>query len=154
MFREICNMTQMEFDALIQDTTKQIAEDIAWSEDEDHSPTVEFRVEVESEPGYPIFIRGSYNVLAASLSFALIHRGSGRIYALDMGKEHHNPSCENVGEVHKHRWTDLFADKEAYVPQLTAPVSQPIEVWKEFCNEAKIKHEGVMHPLPPIQLFL
>ena len=147
-------MTQTEFDTLIQDTTKRILEDIDWCNDEDHSPAVEFRVEVKSDPGYPIFIRGSYNALAASLSFGLIHKGSGRIYALDLGKEHHNPTCENIGEVHKHRWTELLRDKEAYVPYITAAVSQPIEVWKQFCDEAKIKHTGVMHPPPPIQMPL
>ena len=48
-----------------------------------------------------------------------------------------------VGEVHKHRWTDLVGDKEAYVPaDITAPVTEPVEVWRQFCAEAKIEHRG------------
>ena len=87
-------MNQTDFDALLNDTTKRIVGDISWTEDEDHSPTVEFRVEVESDAGYPIFIRGSYNSLAGALSYTVVHRGSGRIYALDLGKDHHNPVAQ------------------------------------------------------------
>lgn len=45
-------MNQSDFEALLGDTTKAIEGDIAWAEDEDHSPSVEFRVEVQSEAGY------------------------------------------------------------------------------------------------------
>ena len=79
-------MIQTEFEALLSDTTKRILGDINWNNDEDHSPAVEFRVEVESDPGYPIFVKGSYNAVIGTLSYALIHRGSGRVYALDLGK--------------------------------------------------------------------
>ncbi|MGH8191833.1 MAG: DUF6978 family protein, partial [Rhodanobacteraceae bacterium] len=40
-----------------------------------------------------------------------------RIYGLDLGKDHHNPQCNQVGEKHKHRWTDQYRDKEAYEPR-------------------------------------
>ncbi len=100
-------MTQPDFETLIGDTSKRIGGDITWLEDEDHSPAVEFRAEVESEAGWPLFVKGSYNAPAGTLSYALVHRGSGRIYALDLGKDHHNPSCQNVGERHKHRWTEI-----------------------------------------------
>ncbi len=145
-------MNQTDFEALLTDATKRITGDITWVEDEDHSPAVEFRVEVESDPGYPIFVRGSYNALAGALSYTLIHRGSGRIYAVDLGKEHHNPDCNYVGEKHKHRWNEPVRDKEAYAPcDVTAPVSDPVAVWAQFCREANIQHVGVMHPPPPIQ---
>jgi len=146
-------LTQAEFGALLADASKRIDGDIAWSEDEDHSPAVEFRVEVDSTPGYPIFIRASYNQLAKTLSYALIHRATGRIYALDMGKDHHNPSCTNTGEKHKHSWNEATRDKEAYVPaDITAPVDDPLEVWKQFCAEAAITHNGALHSPPAIQL--
>jgi len=146
-------MNQADFEALLIDPTKRVAGDIAWSEDEDHSPAVEFRADVESAPGYPIFINGSYNALAATISYTLVHRGSGRIYALDLGKDHHNPDCHLVGERHKHRWNEPVRDKEAYVPgDITAPVTQPVAVWQQFCAEANIKHEGIMHQPPPLQL--
>ena len=145
-------MQQNEFEVLITDDTKRIVGDIDWTEDEDHSPAVEFRVEVQSGAGWPLFARGSYNAFAETLSFTLVHRGSGRIYALDLGKDHHNPSCQNVGEKHKHRWTEAFKDKDAYVPSdITAPVNQPVEVWLQFCAEAKIIHDGVLHQPPVIQ---
>lgn len=146
-------MNQSDFEALLSDTTKRILTDISWGEDEDHSPAVEFRVEVESDPGYPIFVRGSYNALIGTLSYTLIHRGSGRVYALDLGKDHHNPDCNYVGEKHKHRWNEPVRDKEAYVPpDITALVNAPVDVWRQFCAEATILHEGTMHDPPAIQL--
>ena len=146
-------MIQSEFEMLIADATKRITSDIDWSEDEDHSPTVEFRIDVESDAGYPIFVKGSYNAAALTLTYALIHRGSGRIYALDLGKDHHNPACPYVGEKHKHRWNETLRDKEASVPpDITAPVNDPVAVWKQFCQEAKIQHRGRMSPPPQQQL--
>ena len=47
------------------------------------------------------------------LSFALILNTAGRIYALDLGKDHHNPDCNHVGEKHKYRWTETQRDKTA-----------------------------------------
>lgn len=148
-------MLDSEFAALIDDQTKTIVDDIYWLEDQDHSPTVEFRVAVASMLDYPLFVRGSYNALASTITFALIHKGYGRIYALDIGKDHHNPTCQNVGELHKHRWTEQFRDKLAYVPNdITALVTQPVEVWHQFCAEAKIAHTGNMHEPPAIQMDL
>ena len=145
-------MTQTEFDALLQDATKRIEGDIHWGEDEDHSPTVIFRIGVSSQAGYPLFVSGSYNRLAAALSFTLFHPGVGRIYGLDLGKDHHNPECTHVGEKHKHSWSELFRDKHAYVPgDITAPVTEPIQVWEQFCAEARITHAGVLHDPPAVQ---
>jgi hypothetical protein len=48
-----------EFEALLDDSTKSIEVDVEWVNDEDHSPTVEFRVEVESLAGYPLFVRAA-----------------------------------------------------------------------------------------------
>ncbi|MEX0761535.1 MAG: hypothetical protein WD208_03500 [Dehalococcoidia bacterium] len=141
-----------EFEALITDTSKRIDGDIAWSEDQDHSPAVEFRIEVASATGWPLFVNGSWNRLAGKLTYAMILQTVGRIYALDMGADHHNPSCTYTGEVHKHRWTELFRDKDAYVPEdITAPVAEPVEVWRQFCREAAIVHTGTLSPPPPAQ---
>lgn len=145
------DFTEAELTALLEDTSKSIIGDIIWSEDEDHSPAVEFRAEIISQAGYPLFVRGSYNPLAMTLTYAIIHASSRRIYALDLGKDHHNPTCQNVGEKHKHRWTDEYRDKFAYVPDdITQPATNPLEVWREFCAEAKITHNGVM-AAPPTQ---
>ncbi len=148
-------MTQSEFEVLINDATKTIPDDIDWSEDEDHSPSVEFRAEIQSETGYPLFVRASYNGSANALTYAIIHRGVGRIYGLDLGKDHHNPQCNNVGEKHKHRWNEILKDKEAYAPtDITAHVNDPLGVWKEFCAEANITHGGTLKAPPPVQLDL
>jgi hypothetical protein len=148
-------LLQPEFEELIADTTKQIEVNISWNEDEDHSPAVEFRVEVTSNAGYPLFVKGSYNVLTLKLTYALIHRAVGRIYALDLGQDHRNPDGNLVGEKHKHRWDERYRDKKAYVPtDITAPVTDPVKVWEKFCQESKITHNGIMQELPPLQLDL
>lgn len=145
-------MTQAEFETLLADTTKRVEQDIVWQEDEDRSPGVEFRVPVNSDAGFPIFIKGWYNREAQTLSYSLIHRGVG-IYGLDLGKDHHNPSCTYVGEKHKHSWSEVSRDKDAYAPaDITIPATDPVGVWSEFCQEAKINHVGVMHPPPPVNL--
>jgi len=145
-------LTQVEFEAILADRSKRLDGDIQWGEDEDHSPAVCFRVEVTSAGGVPLFVCGSFNRLAKALSFALIHRSVGRIYGLDLGKDHHNPTCEYVGEKHKHRWSEPVRDKEAYVPEdITASVDDPVAVWAQFCAEAAITHGGVLNAPPPIE---
>jgi hypothetical protein len=145
-------LTNTEFESILSDKSKRIDGEILWLEDEDHSPSVEFRAEVQSDVGWPLFVRGSYNPLIPALSYMLILKTAGRVYGLDLGKDHHNPQCQQVGEKHKHRWAEEFRDKEAYVPEdITALVSDPITAWREFCREAGIEHAGVMKQPPPAQ---
>jgi hypothetical protein len=145
-------ISQTEFETIIADETKRIDGDLRWRQDEDRSPAVEFRAEVWSQPGYPLFVVGRYSPLAGTLTYALIHRGTGRIYGLDLGADHHIPTCETIGEIHKHRWTDQHTDKGAYRPEdITADVDDPVEVWRQFCVEAKIAHEGTLAAPPAAQ---
>lgn len=144
--------SESECETILSDTTKRIEGNIAWAEDEDHSPSLEFRAEVKSSVGYPLFVRGSYNQLARTLSYVLILKTDGRIYGLDLGKDHHNPTCQYVGEKHKHKWTNQHRDKNAYVPDdITADVADPVGVWREFCQEAQIQHLGVLATPPALQ---
>lgn len=148
-------LTNDEFEAILRDEMKRIVGDLVWTEDEDHSPAWEFRVSVESTSGWPLLVSGRYNPAAATLTYALILKTAGRIYALDLGKDHHNPECERVGEKHKHRWSERHGDKKAYVPDdVRAPVSDPVSVWTEFCAEANIRHEGSMQDPPARQVEL
>lgn len=145
-------MTQEEFESLLADGSKTLQGDIEWQADEDHSPAVEFQAPIISQSGLPIELRGTYNQKLEKLSYAIILRGVGRIYALDMGQDHRNPDGQFTGEIHKHRWTVLFRDKEAYVPNdITEPSSNPLAVWQQFCTEFNLVHNGIMHAPPPIQ---
>ena len=145
-------LTDAEFASILADESKRVQGDVAWREDEDRSPAVEFRVDIESTGGWPLFVRGRYNPAGGTLTYAVILKTVGRIYGLDLGKDHHNPQCHQVGERHKHRWTERYRDKEAYVPgDVKARVSDPVAVWREFCAEARIQHEGRMKPPPPRQ---
>lgn len=149
-------LTQQEFETVLADATKRIDGDITWRDDPDRSPAREFRVELRSGAGWPVFVVGRYNPYAGTLTYALIHRGAGRIYGLDLGADHHNPSCQRVGEKHKHRWAEGLRDKEAYVPaDITKAWNEPVEVWQQFCAEAKIVHTGALFvPVPQDELPL
>lgn len=142
-------LTQTEFETLIADSSKRIVGDIFWQPDEDHSHCVEFKADIESDAGWPLSVRGSYNHIISSLTYTLVLKTDGRIYGLDLGKDHKNPDNIRVGEKHKHRWTEQFRDKEAYVPDdITAPANDPVAVWRQFCEEAEITHNGILHPPP------
>ena len=137
-------MTQQEVEAILSDDTKEISENIIWRDD-DHPAAKGFRVAVNSELGHPIFVSGWYNPLSGKLSYAIIHQVIGRIYGLDLGADHRNPDGNLVGEKHKHRWKEDLRDREAYVPEdITEPWNRPVEVWKQFCNEANLWHSGIM----------
>jgi len=146
-------LTDTEFGAILADSTKQITGDIVWTDDEDHSPTCEFRCDVTSGNGWPLVLRGSYNQLSGNLTYVIILSGVGRIYALDIGKDHRNPDRTMVGEKHKHKWTEEHRDKEAYCPaDITEPATDPVAVWGQFCAECGITHVGTMHAPSTVQL--
>ena len=142
--------TEQELRYLLDDKTKQISEDIFWRDDQDHSPAKEFRVAIDSEPGWPISVNGRWNPDSQKLSFTLIHDAAGRIIGLDLGDvEHPNPkpNRERLVGTHKHRWTVAHRDKWAYSPtDITAEWHQPAAVWRQFCAEVHIIHSGVVHP--------
>ncbi len=143
-------LATVELTSILNDQTKEIVGDIRWITDEDHSHCVEFRAEISSAGGWPLFIKGTYNPLIPALSYSLILKTVGRIYGLDLGKAHHNPQCIQMGDCHKHRWSEEFRDKEAYEHlDITATAGDPVAVWKEFCAEAGLVHTGRMLPPPP-----
>lgn len=145
-------LTQEEFEELIADPSKSIEGDIIWAQA--RSPWSGFRAEIISPAGYPLFLKGSYNPIIATLSYHIIHRTIGRIYGLDLGKDHRNPDGQRIGEKHKHRWYEPLRDKQAYIPpDITALATEPEKVWEEFCQEAKLIHNGTMAP-PHTQLGL
>ena len=141
-------LSQQEYDNIIDDDTKVIAEDIAW-QPRSNSPAREFRIDIDSDEGYPIFVKGWYNPSSGKLSYAIVHRSVGRIYGLDLGAEHRNPNGELVGEKHKNYWIPGSRDKWAYVPNdITETWNRPVAVWKQFCDEVHLQHTGtIQYPL-------
>ncbi|RMH36938.1 MAG: hypothetical protein D6690_04640 [Nitrospirae bacterium] len=61
-------LSDNDFETLLNDSSKCINGNIEWRADEDQSSCVEFRVEVESETGWPLFVRGSFNPRIPALS--------------------------------------------------------------------------------------
>ena len=129
-------MNQAEFQAIRDDPAKYVVAEIRWLEDEDHSPAVQFRVEIQSQTGYSLFASGTYNGLLDKLSYVVVAKGIGCIFRLCLGSDHHNPSCQNVGgDRHVHIWDEVTRDHEAAVANwVTANADDPVTVWKEFCK--------------------
>jgi hypothetical protein len=149
-------MTEADFQAILSDESKTIVGDLSWNPDEDHSPALEFRQRIECQTGYPLFIRGSLNSQIGTLSFTVIHQAYGRICGLDLGKRHRNPDGSTVGLMHKHSWRGpIDGAKYAYEPSfITGTASKPVLVWREFCEQAKISHQGRLLEPPPHQPML
>ena len=139
-------LSSREYELIISDGTKVINEDIIWEGPLD-SPTREFRIDIDSDEAYPIFVKGWYNAASGKLSYSIIHRIVGRIYGLDLGADHVNPDGQHVGEKHKNYWVSGSRDKWAYVPEnITEPWDRPVDVWDQFCAEARLRHIGTMQP--------
>lgn len=135
-------LSQLEYNAIINDVTKVIPEDIAW-EGAGISATRKFTVDIQCDDGHPIFVKGWYNPRSGKLSYSIVHRSFGRIYGLDLGADHVNPDGRSVGEKHKNYWVPGSRDKWAYVPgDITEPWNRPAAVWRQFCNEGNIRHLG------------
>ena len=150
-------LTEKYFESIIQNSSKYVQGDIKWLQHPQHELLVKFKVEINSDLDIALSIRGTYNLITSALSYHLIFPPYGRIYGLDLGKEHKNPDGKLVGEKHKHRWTEIYRDKIAYVPDdITATQNNPVLVWQQFCQEAIIKHDGIMLTPPALQgdLFL
>ena len=79
-------LTPGEFEDLLADGGKRIEGDIVWAPDSRHPGAMAFRAEVVSDAGYPLFVAGWHNPRMGKLSYALIHRQVGRIYALGSGR--------------------------------------------------------------------
>ena len=60
------SLTDAEFASILEDEEKCIRNDISWAEDEDHSPTREFRADVESHSGWPLFVKSPYDRYAGT----------------------------------------------------------------------------------------
>ena len=74
-------------------------------------------------------IHGRGNGENGSLAYALILRSAGRIYALAMGKDHHNPDCRWVGDEHLRMRSEKHRDKAAAIPAaINVPWVEPIGV--------------------------
>ena len=110
-----------------------------------------FKVNVQNEEGYPLKLVGTYSLKTGAFSFAFL-LGRRRIRGLDCGsKVHHNPDCQKIKGIHKHKWTDEHQDRKAYVPK-DIDCSDVVEVFKAFLKECNISFRGTLRK-PPKTLY-
>lgn len=149
-------ITDSEFADLLADPTKEIVGDIRWTPAATHPGAYEFAARVRSQSDWQLRIEAWRNSRLSRLSYTLIYEGVGRIIGLCMGVEaHHQPGCRSTRAakrdcdcprgMHKHRWTEQFADKWIYAPSdITADVTYPTAVWRQFCAEITLSHSGTL----------
>lgn len=91
--------------------------------------------------GARVKLVGTFNVRTQNLSYTLVWAGC-RIRSLDVGgPSHPNPDGELLPTPHKHRWTDRYRDRVAYVP-LDITSTQLRGIFYEFLAECNIEMEG------------
>ena len=56
---------------------------------EQNSLALRFRVDIDSDEGYPCSSRGWYNSFSGKLSYTIVYRGVGRIYGAGLGRGAH-----------------------------------------------------------------
>lgn len=141
-------LSQKDFEDILRDDSKTVEGDLVWEERERGGFLFKTQIQTKSNR-YNLIVGGTYIPIKKTLSYYMLCPPHGRIYALDLGVDHKNPDKSFTGEKHKHRWSEIYKDKEAYVPQdITASVTEPVKVWQQFCLEAIIHHNGVMKPIP------
>jgi len=142
-------ITEDEIEDIIANVKKEITDTIEWSY---KNGVQKFKVDVQNEAGYPLKLVGTLSYRSGNFSFALL-LGKRRIRGLDCGKKvHHNPECTRIKGVHKHKWSDAYQDKEAYVPP-DIDCSSIIEALKAFLEECNIQLKAVVKkPLIPVSL--
>ncbi len=67
---------------------------------------------------------------------------------LDVGKRHHNPDCQDVGHIHKHRWTDAAQNRVAYEPEEMSRDDDAMTTLQKFPAECGITLRVALHNPP------
>jgi hypothetical protein len=135
-------VTKGEFDSLLANRAKRIDGDIKWSESKTIPNVLDFRVRVFSTSGYALVIKGSHHLLLKKTSFTLFNQKLGRIFSVDFDRAH-----GDAGNCHLHRWNGnkLTVIRATASPQIA---SNPLTLWRWFCEQAGITHNGQLAELP------
>lgn len=137
-------MTQAEFEAIIADLTKRIEGDISWNQDKS-GIVFDFRVKVRSDSGDQLSVKGSYNRKLGKISYTLFT--TDRIFSVDYDRDH-----GDAGNFHVHTWDESKRKCIATKATAASEISRdPLRLWKWFCEQAHITHDGVLQSLPPVQ---
>ncbi|HEY8361980.1 MAG TPA: hypothetical protein VIK77_03735 [Tissierellaceae bacterium] len=143
-------LTEEEANTIIA-MEKVIVDDIIWKR-MDEKACFEFNVPVLLDyPGKLVLI-GTKSFFREKYSFTLLYNNEFRIRGLDVGKGHRNPpDKKQVGKKHKHKWTDLYKDKWAYVPNDITDGAKVTQALFEFFKECNIIYKGKAIEYPSYQ---
>ena len=130
-------MTAEQVQDFINRTDKRIIGDIALQPANAHAGAFAFRGSIVygGRPEVELQIWFNPNARDGKISIAYFSRGIGRIYGL----------CVNIshGGMALHKHNGPKDDDQPYAPHdITAPASNPQGVWREFCAETGLTHDG------------
>lgn len=133
-------MNEQEIIDFINDPSKRLTGDILWSPAPDNSLAFQFSRIIDHSRFSDISLVGWSNPRARKVTFSYISRDtegkSGRIYGLCVASYH-----EGIGPTHKHGIRNGYLC--VYKPQdITASGSDAEAVWRQFCAESLLTHNG------------
>jgi len=130
----------------ILEMPKHIEDDITWTHKQ--KDWLEFRTRIECDADCTLWLVGSYNHCLDAYSYSFLANGQ-RLRGLDVGKDHHNPTCEDVGSPHVNYWTDPHEAKMAREADDIdcSTMASAIEGFLKLC---KIDLNGIFHA-PTVQ---
>ncbi len=105
----------------------------------------EFRVKVVSDAGDQLSVKGSHNRKLGKTSYTLF--STVRLFSVDYDRNH-----ADVGNFHVHTW-DASQQKPiaAKANAETEIGKDPLQLWKWFCEQTHIRHDGTLESLPRVQ---
>lgn len=143
------DLSEDEINNFIENIRKIInAHQIRWQYD-DRRKIYKFQLKVETPiPEYSARLVGEHNPRNDKTKFALL-LNDRRIRCLEYGPtaRHTNPNGTKIRGLHKHKWTDLYEDREAYVPE-DIDTTSPEKAFRCFIEECKIEFKGKLLPIP------
>lgn len=138
-------ITEIEAERILQ-LTKWIDREIQWRQDENLNWIV--RAPVQSIEQLPLEWYARYNPRTGYYSCILFWHQTN-LRRLDVGKLHHNPDCQTVGRIHKHRWSDAARDHYAYEPDNMTQRDDMPAILSKFLAECNIELRASLR-IPPI----
>lgn len=135
----------------LDDDQKIVTGDIVWKRHAKAGRSFKFDAMLRVGTGEQMKVRGFSNDMTQKLSFTIVGE-HGRLYSLCIGpRVHMNPDGILIRGTHKHRYTSANGAQDAYNPSdITAEWNEPQKAWAEFCNEARISHEGNIAGVPEL----
>jgi hypothetical protein len=144
-------LSQAEVDRIFREGFV-LVDDVRWSPQANNQNWLQTGAFLDSQRETSIRFNMAVSLLRPEKYTLVVLRGEQVLRRLDVRGSHGNPAM--VGgqvwkrQTHKHRWTDIYADKEAYTPpdisadKAAFTRNEYETTFREFCTESNIDFKG------------